>query len=410
MEEPRDECDESGPGPAGLAGRGFVVLCIVSFLSGFFTAPFGSLFPVYVDADLGRIPFYTGYLRAVMLGLGGIFAVVAGRLCDLVGLKPVLLIGLLGSVITGLVFQSSSIWLLTLLVVIMGVSSGHWSTAGQSYLIVSAGAERLGLGGALYFLSSTAGSSLGSLVTGLVKPMWSFQVLGMVMTAAMVAVFALAALFLPPGSTPSTPRSGGSGTGLWSAYRPLLQKREVLLLVGMRLSITGFWGMASYLLPLLVSRVSRDASTTAYFGAVSLAVAVCGQLLTGVLRDRYGRFWPLLIPAAGIVLSAALLGFYIDSLVGLFVFGTALTTTAWAVSTLVPSLIAEVAEPEEKSRLVGLGHTAWSTAMVVGSLAGGLLVEVDASLPFFLGAAIAAVGTSCAFLLCRRLDAPAGGS
>ena len=77
-----------------------------------------------------------------------------------------------------------------------------------------------GLGGALYFLSSTAGSSLGSLVTGLVKPMWSFQVLGMVMTAAMVAVFALAALFLPPGSTPSTPRSGGSGTGLWSAYRP----------------------------------------------------------------------------------------------------------------------------------------------------------------------------------------------
>ena len=100
----------------------------------------------------------------------------------------------------------------------------------------------------------------------------------------------------------------------------------------------------------------------------------------------------------------------IDSLVGLFVFGTALTTTAWAVSTLVPSLIAEVAEPEEKSRLVGLGHTAWSTAMVVGSLAGGLLVEVDASLPFFLGAGIAAVGTSCAFLLCRRLDAPAGGS
>ena len=404
MEEPRDESDESGPGPAGLAGRGFV---IVSFLSGFFTAPFGSLFPVYVDADLGRIPFYTGYLRAVMLGLGGIFAVVAGRLCDLVGLKPVLLIGLLGSVITGLVFQSSSIWLLTLLVIIMGVSSGHWSTAGQSYLIVSAGAERLGLGGALYFLSSTAGSSLGSLVTGLVKPMWSFQVLGMGMTAAMVVVFALAALFLPSGSTPSTPRSGGSGTGLWSAYRPLLQKREVLLLVGMRLSITGFWGMASYLLPLLVSRVSRDASTTAYFGAVSLAVAVCGQLLTGVLRDRYGR---LLIPAAGIVLSAALLGFYIDSLVGLFVFGTALTTTAWAVSTLVPSLIAEVAEPEEKSRLVGLGHTAWSTAMVVGSLAGGLLVEVDARLPFFLGAAIAAVGTFCAFLLCRRLAAPAGGS
>jgi MFS family permease len=389
---------------AGLAGRAFIVLCVISFLSGFFTAPFGSLFPVYIDADLGEIPFYTGYLRAVMLALGGIFAVVAGRLCDLVGLKPILLLGLLGSVITGLVFQSSSIWLLTLLVVIMGASSGHWSTAGQSYLIVSAGARRLGLGGALYFLSSTAGGSLGSVVTGLVKPMWSFQELGMGMTAAMVAVFALAVLLLPSGTRPAP--SGGSGLGLWSAYRPLLQRREVHLLVGLRLSITGFWGMASFLLPLLVYRVSNDPSTTAYFTALSLAVACGGQLLTGVLRDRYGRFWPLLIPAAGIVLSAALLGVYTKSLMGLFVFGTALTTTAWAVSTLVPSLIAEVASPEEKSRLVGLGHMAWSTAMVGGSLAGGLLVEIDASLPFFIGAAMAAVGTSCAFFLCRRLDAP----
>ena len=388
----------------GLAGRSFVVLCLISFLSGFFTAPFGSLFPVYVEADLGRLAIYTGYLRGVMLALGGVFAVVAGRLCDLVGLKATLLLGLVGSVITGLVFHTSSIWLLTGLVICMGVSAGHWSTAGQSYLIASAGATRLGLGGALYFLSSTAGDALGSLATGVVKTTWSFQQLGSVMTAGMVLVFAMAVLLLPAGSRPE--RQGGTTSlALWAAYRPLLRRREVHLLVALRLSITGFWGMASFLLPLLVFRVSDSASTAAYFTAVSLTVASGCQLLTGALRDRYGRFWPLVVPAWGIVVSGACAGIYTESLAGLFVFGTALTATAWGVSTLVPALIDEVAAADEKSRLVGLGHGVWSAAMVFGSVAGGFLVEVDASLPFFVGAGMAALGATCAMLLCRRLDA-----
>ena len=67
-------------------GRAFLTLCLVSFLNGIFTGPFVSLFPVYVDVDLGRIPFFTGYLRSLTLVLGGIFALVGGRLCDLLGL------------------------------------------------------------------------------------------------------------------------------------------------------------------------------------------------------------------------------------------------------------------------------------------------------------------------------------
>ena len=70
MEEPSAEGAEgvqSTPATtAGLAGRAFIVLCVISFLSGFFTAPFGSLFPVYIDADLGEIPFYTGYLLSLI--------------------------------------------------------------------------------------------------------------------------------------------------------------------------------------------------------------------------------------------------------------------------------------------------------------------------------------------------------
>jgi MFS family permease len=130
-------------------------------------------------------------------------------------------------------------------------------------------------------------------------------------------------------------------------------------------------------------------------------------LLTGLLRDRIGRTVPLIVSSLGIVISSGCLAFYTESVTGLFVFGTALTATAWAVSTLVPALIAEVAETDEKNRLVGLGHMVWSASMVSGSIIGGILVEIGPHLPFLLGVVHASVGTVCIWRLCLRLDTPA---
>lgn len=396
-----------GPAPTGLWSRAFVVLCGLSFLGGFATAPYGSLLPVYVDVDLGRAALFTGYLRAIALCLGGIFAIVGGRLCDLLGLKATLLLGLAGSALTGLVFHSSETLTLTLLVLVIGAAAGPQSTSGQSYLIAAAGRARLGLGGALYFLSGTSGQAVGNVCTGLVKDEWSFAELGTAMTSIMALVFFAGIALLP--STPVTRVAHGARErlALWSSYRPLLTQPNVLLLVSLRFSITSFWGMATLALPLLVARASGSAATAAYYGSVSLAVAAAGQLLTGLLRDRFGRTWPLLISALGIVGSAICLALYSDSVTGLFVFGTALTATAWAVSTLIPALIDEVARSDEKNRLVGLGHLTWSTAMVTGSLVGGWLVEVGTHLPFAVGAVSASVGTLCIWRLCVRLDAGA---
>ena len=385
----------------GLASRAFAVLCAVSFLSHFTAAPFATLLPVYVEADVGARPLFTGYLRTLMFALGGVFAVVGGRLCDLFGLKPMLLVGLAGSIAAGLAFQSTDSRILTFFVLLAGIAAGPMSAAGQSYLIASAGPERLGLGGALFFLTFTLGSSAGSLCTGLVKPLWSFQQIGAVMAAAAAAVVLAAMLLLPDIS--GRPR-GREKLSLWRAYRPLLRRREVHLLVGMRLGITSFWGMAILVLPLLVFRVSGSAAAAAWYGAVSLAAAAVCQVAAGWLRDRYGRTRPLLVSAAGVAACALCLGFGAGSLTGLFLFGTGLAATAWGVSVLVPGLIDEVAPAAEKNRLVGLGHLAWSAAMALGGLAGGLLVEVDPGLPFFTGAVLSLAGGACLFGLCRRLD------
>ena len=99
-----------------------MVLCLVYFLNSFLSSPFSALFPVYIEADLARPPWFTGYLRGLMLLLGGIFAVVAGRFCDRFGLKITLIIGLAGSALTGLVFRTGDPAGLSLLLFMMGAA------------------------------------------------------------------------------------------------------------------------------------------------------------------------------------------------------------------------------------------------------------------------------------------------
>ena len=386
-----------------LPSRAFLALCLIYLLNSFLAAPFQALFPVYIEADLARPPWFTGYLRGLMLLLSGIFAVVAGRLCDRFGRKTTLMIGLVGSALTGLVFRTADPWGLSCLILALGAASGPWSTAGQSILIAAVTPARLGLGSALYFLSNTLGNALGSLCTGLVKTAYSFAQIGTAMSLGMVAVIALA-LVLLPGDAPAPTTAQTAHLNTWAAYRPLLGRGTVHLLLSLRLTITTFWGMATLALPLLIYRVGQSEALPAYFAAASLVAAAGCQLGIGYLNDRLGRTAPLIGSAAGVFLSALGLCFLHDSLVGLFACGTALTATAWAVSTLIPRLINDVAAAEERNRLVGLGHLAWSGSMVIGSLVGGYLLELNAALPFYVGAALSALGVLGAVGLCRRLD------
>ena len=67
----------------------------------------------------------------------------------------------------------------------------------------------------------------------------------------------------------------------------------------------------------------------------------------------------------------------------------------------MPGLIREVAPGALTTRLLGLGHTTWSTAMVAGSKLGGLLqtlvderTGMHPSAPFAAGTALAAGGSN----------------
>tara|TARA_B100001250_G_scaffold412863_1_gene445243 strand:- start:3554 stop:4771 length:1218 start_codon:yes stop_codon:yes gene_type:complete len=391
---------------SGLLSRSFVVLCAVYFLNSFLSSPFSALFPVYVEADLARPSWFTGYLKGMMLFLGGIFAISAGRLCDKFGQKFTLILGLLGSSFGGLVFHTSDPSGLTMMLIVMGASSGPWSTAGQSMLIHSVRPAYLGIGSGLYFLSNTLGNAFGSLCTGWLKTTWSFPEIGTVTFGGLLVLTGLAIAFIPPMrlSTNQTTGNNVKGESTWTAYKPLLIRKDIWLLLSLRLTITTFWGMATLAIPLLIYRISNNESLPAYFAAISLVVAAIFQLGIGLISDRAGYKIPLIVSAIGIFISTMGLALFPTSLFGIFVYGTFLTGTAWAVSTLVPKLINEIATSNERNRVVGLGHLAWSISMFSGNLIGGYLIDIYAGLPFVAGCALTTLGTIFSWRLCRHLD------
>ncbi|MCY3684456.1 MAG: MFS transporter [Gemmatimonadetes bacterium] len=361
-----------------LLNRRFIALLIVSFFSSFVSAPLNTLLPVYVEADLLGTPLFSGGLRAAFLILGGVFAVPAGRLADTWGVKPVYVLGTLGPILAGVIFYSGDPLLLTALCTGIGISSGFNSAGGQSYLISAAPSSVIGIASAGYFLGNTLGSASGNFLSGPIADAFGFQILGFCITLAGVVLVLMSILVLP--AIPS-PKSADNVRNL-SALIQLFRRLDVCLLLGIRYLPTSYWGAVTLLLPLLIFRIAGTSTAATNYSAISLIIAACFQVLTGRLCDRIGRWRPILVSASLVAISALGLALTAHTLTGIYAFGILATASAWSLSTTMPGLIQLIAREDEKGRVVGAAHLAWSLGMLSGSLGGGKLIDWGPVWPF----------------------------
>ncbi len=361
-----------------LLNRRFIALLIVSFFSSFVSAPLNTLLPVYVEADLLGTPLFSGGLRAAFLILGGVFAVPAGRLADTWGVKPVYVLGTLGPILAGVIFYSGDPLLLTALCTGIGISSGFNSAGGQSYLISAAPSSVIGIASAGYFLGNTLGSASGNFLSGPIADAYGFQTLGFCITLAGVVLVLMSILTLP--AIPS-PKSADNSRNL-SALIQLFRRLDVCLLLGIRYLPTSYWGTVTLLLPLLIFRIAGTSTAATNYSAISLIIAACFQVLTGRLCDRIGRWRPILVSASLVAISALGLALTAHTLTGIYAFGILATASAWSLSTTMPGLIQLIAREDEKGRVVGAAHLAWSLGMLSGSLGGGKLIDGGPIWPF----------------------------
>jgi MFS family permease len=232
---------------------------------------------------------------------------------------------------------------------------------------------------ALYNWGYTAGGAVGTPLSTLILGENNYVVLGLVL-AGFTLLPTLVAAFLPqlrPKPTPS------ESTFTKSLGYGMFLRRRIFILALLRFLPTCYYGITA-LFPLLIKQQSDSNTAVAWFVTVSSIFASLTQLAAGRLADRYGvrlptqmAFGTILIAIVGTILT-------VQSIWGLYIFGTLGIGAAWALSTLLPGMVTSAAEPEVHGRVFGGLHTVWTIAMMLGTLLGGELLEVDMRLPFMV--------------------------
>ena len=384
--------------------RGFILLCAIVFVVGLVTGPIQMLFPVYAETVLEETALFAALLRALPIGLGGISALIGGTLSDRFGRKPTILIGITGAVVVGGLFTTETPLFIWGILCYEGIASGFKTAGGQTYLISVVPSNRLGLATGLYFINMTVGSAVGSAIAGEVIDRIDYSVFGIGAVFLAGLLFIGACFFLPRLARRQSSNNQQKQGGIWKstlnvgAYMDLSRRRNIQMLIGLRVFPTYYWGSVNLLMPILIARIA-GVKATGYYGAVSLLFAFGCQLAVGRICDAIGHRTPALVANALVTLLAFGVAFFHDSLIALEVFGVLGAGAAWSLSTTIPRFINEFTEPHEKGHGVGLTHLAWSTGFLLGYVASGFLVNISVQVPFIVAGISLIFSTGIAYRL-----------
>ena len=361
------------------------------------------LFPVYAEEVLEETALFAALLRALPIGLGGISALIGGTLSDRFGRKPALLIGTTGAIVVGALFTTQTPLFIWGILCYEGIASGFKTAGGQTYLISVVPPNRLGWATGWYFINMTVGSAVGSAIAGEVIDRIDYSTFGIGAMFLAGLLFVGACFFLPRLARQSSDTQR-KRDGIWKstlnigAYLDLSRRRNIQMLIGLRVFPTYYWGSVNLLMPILIARIA-GVKATGYYGAVSLLFAFGCQLAVGRICDAIGHRTPALVANVIVTLLAFGVAFFHDSLIALEVFGILGAGAAWSLSTTIPRFINEFTEPHEKGHGVGLTHLAWSTGFLLGYVASGFLVNISVQVPFIVAGISLIFSTGIAYRL-----------
>jgi len=378
-----------------------VTLLLLQLLAGAWILSQGAFFPIYLEERLRYTPVFIAGVVALGQAASMVAALLGGGLSDALGSKRVLALGLLGSAVASLVFQTSFPLLIAALWSVSGAAVSLQTLGGSSYLTRLADPRRLGLLSALYALSMTLGGALGSPAAGLILDAAGFGWYQLAGLGLMAGAAVLAVALLPAQAS----EGRGEGVrqalgGMWQmARRPVVQ-----LLAALRFLPTIYYGMSVVLIPLLINHLAGNKTTVAIYSTASLIVASGAQLLVGRAADRFGHRWPTLAGYGALIVVALGLAASARQLWGVFLFGILGNAVAWSLAALLFCLVSDGVPRAEHGRAFGLLHAIWSMAMMSGALLGGALTRLTPGLPFLAAGLLNIASLAVAVRFFAHLD------
>ena len=380
-------------------GLSFLFLTVLVDLIGFgIVLP---LLPLYADR-FGATGTEVGLLVLVYSLIQLFMAPFWGRLSDRVGRRPVLILGLVGSAISYVVFAyADSLALLFLSRILAGIG-GSTIPVAEAFIADRTRPEQraggLGLIGAAFGLGFTIGPALGGILAST-----DFRAPGL-LAACLCAANALLAIMFLEESLPSDRRGEpGRRHGLPRMLR-IARDPGVLQVLGVYFLFSAAWAVLQPTLSLFgAERFGFGETQVGYLFAF---LGLVSALVQGGLVRR-------LVPIYGEARLVQLSG--VPAVAGLFTIGVAtnLTTLLAGLGILavgygiaVPSalgILSRRASARQQGGTLGLGQSAGSMARMVGPLAAGITFDqLGIGAPYFMGAVIAGL----AVILALRLSQP----
>jgi MFS family permease len=365
--------------------RPVAVLLLVQLMSGIVLSPQGSFFPIYLEEQLGFAAVVISAGVAVGRLLGMIASIVGGALSDAVGRKWTFVLGLCGFVFGSSLFLIRVPGIVLLFWAASGFGLGFHSLGGLSYLIDAANTRHLGVFSALYHWGFTLGGALISPAAGALLDNWGFGAFGAIFLVMALMTVLGAARFLP-----DLPRGSDTVRNSWRnglmGYGTILRRPLTVSLGLLRFLPTCYYGMATVINPLLINRIAGTKTAVALYATLSLTLATVAQMLVGRAADRWGHQRPTLVTFGVLLLAILGQASFANYLWSFFTFGVLGMCAAWSLSTLMPLLVSDAAEVQERGRVLGTLDLLWNFAMILGSLIGGALVDIAPGIPFFVTA------------------------
>lgn len=394
--------DTRGPRPGSLV---VIFLTVFIDLLGFgIVLP---LLPIYAEQFAGsHTNLMVGLLMSSFSAMQFLCAPMWGRLSDRIGRRPVLMVGLAGSVVCytlfGVATSAESLWLLFVSRIGAGMAGATIATA-QAYIAdtttLAGRARGMALIGAAFGLGFTLGPLVGylALPTGHGKPgPWPGYAAAMLSALALV----LAAVELPESLRPDVAgRAGEAGaasrqSGLAGLRSALRVPSMGWLLATVFLSVFGFANFEATISRLIKADPGPFRFT---FQQVCLTFAFIGLVLcvvqVGVVRPLAKKVAEAVLAAGGALVQVA--GFAVLGWAGasgrpswLFA-GLAAVVAGFALVTpSLNSLVSRRGDPAQQGGILGVAQSLSSLARILGPLVGNIMFGVSRTLPLWLASGL----------------------
>ena len=367
---------------------------------------------------LPLLPFYAQHFgaNALLVGLLStsfslmqlLFAPVWGRLSDLVGRRPVILVGLLGSSISYLTFAlAPSLTILFLSRILAGIAGANISTA-QAYIADSTQPENrakgMGLIGAAYGLGFTVGPAIGGILS-----QYGYAVPAFLASALALANFGAAWWLLPESRNPSEVTYRIERGLNWQRLRTGIQHPELgVFLILFFIATFAFANLEATFALMTARKFGFDARANGYlFAYIGVLITVVQGGLTGRLAKRFGERRLISVGLFCMIFGLGLLPYSLG-LKSLLLVLVVLVGGQGSTNPSISSLISQSASTEDQGGILGVAQSLASLARILGPIWGGFTFDaLGFQYPYLTGSLFMAVAFSLSLLAARgKLNVP----